>query len=115
MGHQSSPPAIPYRHEIIAHFCGHQMVLHTNHNVLKVQWGDVATATGILRLKRLRSVLLVEFVQELSELGIIEGPPFLLPEIPLHKVSVQLQWELSKQIGFLNHRHEIIWKKKAKC
>lgn len=84
------------------------MVLNLDHDVLKVERGDETTAGGILRLEGLGRVFLVEVVQELAELGIVDGALLLLAKVALHKVTVQAQRKLAEQIGLLDHRHEVV-------
>lgn len=105
----SSFSSSTHRHEIVPDLRRHQVVLHFDHHVLKVQRCDVATAARIFTLERLRGVLLVKVVQKLAKFHIVDRPLLLPPKVALHEAAVQLQRELGKQIRSLDHGHKVIW------
>lgn len=83
------------------------MLFHAQHDVLKVQRGNVTSSVRILQLKSFKRALFVKVMQELRELRVVNGARSVSSEIKLRERSIEFVGNFLVELGLLNHRSEL--------
>lgn len=82
------------------------MPLHAQHDVLKVQRGDVTGSVRILQFESFQRALLVEVVEELRELRVADGPRPVTSEVKFCERPVELERNFHVKFRLLDNRRE---------
>lgn len=90
------------------------MPFDVEHDVFKVSGADKSGSILVALLESFHSILLMEVMKKLAELGVGDEPLLVLAEVELHKGSVHVERQFLVQLGLLHDVDKFVCKLKKK-